>query len=488
MFFRIAIACILLYSGLLLTISFFVARKRNNNSSFFNANKQSKWYVVAFGMLSASISGISLVSVTGMVQEFHFSYLQTVIGFFFGYVVVAFLFLPLFYKTNGVTIYGYLSQRFDFWSHKTGSMFFILAKIVNAAAKLHISVLILHRFVNMFYDISFLSILIIVLIFIWLYTFRGGIQSIIWTDCIQTFFLILSTILILLAAVKSLNFDYKDIVFSLKHNDLSNIFVFNDFHSTQNFFKQFFSGIFIVIVMTGLDQDMMQKNLTCRTLKEAQKNMISYGIMFLPINFMFLLLGFFLILISQKEQIVTPLGDELLPFFAFDYFGGFITICFLIGMIAASFSSADSALTSITTSISADILNIKENSKSEIKNRKLIHLGVFILFFFIILLFSNIKNKSILDFIYTTVAYLYGPLLGLFGFGMLTKRKVRGIKISILCILSPITCFFVNQISKYLWKYSFGYELLLFNGLITFVGLYIFSLNANGNKKCRICH
>lgn len=488
MFFQIAIICILLYFGLLVTTSYFVSRKTNNNSTFFNANKQSRWYVVAFGMLSASISGISLVSVTGMVQEFHFSYLQTVIGFFFGYLVVSFFLLPFFYKINGVTIYGYLTQRFDSWSHKTASIFFIFAKTISAAAKLYISVLVLHRFVNTFYDISFLSILVIILIFIWLYTFRGGIQSIIWTDCIQTFFLILSTILILFAAIKVLNFDYNDIVLSLKNSDLSNVFVFNNFYSPQNFFKQFFSGIFIVIVMTGLDQDMMQKNLTCRTLKDAQKNMISYGIMFLPINFMFLLLGFLLILIGQKEQIAIPFGDELLPFFAFNYFGEFITICFIIGMIAASFSSADSAITAITTSFSIDILNINKNSKTAVKSRKIIHIGVVALFFLVILLFSNIENKSILDLIYTIVAYLYGPLLGLFGFGMLTKRKVGGIKICILCILSPIICFFVNHISKSLWNYSFGYELLLFNGLITFVGLYIFSLSANGNKKCRICH
>lgn len=477
MLFQISIICIFLYFGLLVATSFFVSRKKNNNSAFFSANKQSKWYVVAFGMLSASISGISLVSVTGMVHEFHFSYLQTVMGFFFGYLIVAFLILPFFYKTNEITIYSYLNKRFDFWAHKTGSIFFIMAKMVSAAAKLHISILVLHQFINTFYDISFLSLSIIILILIWLYTFRGGIQSILWTDCIQTFFLIFSSVLILIATVKALDFDCTDIVFSLKNSNLTNIFVVNDFHSTQNFFKQFFSGIFIVVVMTGLDQDMMQKNLTCKTLKEAQKNMISYGAMFLPINFIFLLLGFLLILLGQKEQIPIPFGDELLPFFAFNYFGEFITICFLIGIIAASFSSADSALTSITTSISVDLLNVTSNSKSEVKVRKLVHISVVLFFFLTILLFSTISHKSILDLIYTIVAYLYGPLLGLFGFGFLTKRKVRGIKTTLLCLLSPFICFIINKIAIYLWDYSFGYELLILNGLITFVGLYIFSLN-----------
>lgn len=488
MFFQITIICILLYFGLLVATSFFVSRKQNNNNAFFSANKQAKWYMVAFGMLSASISGVSLVSVTGMVQTFHFSYLQTVIGFFFGYLVVAFLLLPFFYKNNGVTIYGYLEKRFDCWTHKTGSMFFIVAKLVSAATKLHISVLVLHQFINTFYDVSFITILAIVLLFIWLYTFRGGILSIVWTDCIQTFFLILSTILILLAVIKTLDFDCNEIFSSLKNSSLSKVFIFDDFHSKQNFFKQFFSGIFIVIVMTGLDQDMMQKNLSCKTLKDSQKNMISYGIMFLPINFIFLLLGFLLIILAQKEQLTIPFGDELLPFFAFNYFGKFIALCFLIGIIAASFSSADSALTAITTSISVDILNIKKNSKSEVLNRKLIHLGVFLIFFFIILLFSKIESKNILDLIYTIVAYLYGPLLGLFGFGIFTKHKVKGVKVSILCLFSPIICFIINLVSKHIWNYTFGYELLLFNGLITFVGLYIFSLNADGNKKCRICN
>ncbi len=477
------------YFVLLIMTSWFAVRNHTNNASFFTANRQSPWYLVAFGMIGASVSGISFVSVPGMVGESQFTYLQMVLGFFVGYLIVAYLLLPLYYRLRFTSIYEFLQQRFGNSTYKIGSLFFIVAKLVGSASKLYVTMLVLHQFLFSKWDIPFVVVAVIFVFFIWVYTHRGGIRSLVWTDCLQTFVLLLSLIFIVKDVFLQLNLTPQMLYEKLLKSPECRVFVFDDWHTPKNFFKQFFSGIFVVVVMTGLDQDMMQKNLTCKSLKDAQRNMLSYGSMFLPVNLLFLILGFLLLLFVSENNIFTlATGDELLPFVVSSYLGECSVILFLLGMIAASFSSADSALTSITTTIFVDMLGIKniENERFRLR-RNAIHVFVCLLFFITILFFDFVKSKSVLDLIYTIVGYLYGPLLGLYAFGLFSHRKVEDKNIPILVIVSPVLCYVLNLFFQRVVLYSFGYELLMINGLITFVGLLLLSKsNKNGNKYCRI--
>ena len=463
------------YVSLILLISYFVGRKSSSNATFFVADRRSPWWAVAIGMVGSSMSGVSFVSVPGMVQTVDFTYMQTVFGFFFGYLVVAYVLLPLYYRLNLTTIYTYLNQRFGKHTYKTGAAFFFLSKIVGSAAKLYIVTLILQTLLFDAWNVPFGVTVCITVFLIWLYTFRSGIKAIVWTDVLQTAVLIVALIIIIVQTFVRLDMNVGELTSALIDSEHTRIFLFDDWHSKQNFFKQFFSGIFIVIVMTGLDQDMMQKNLTCRTLPKARKNMIWCGAAFTPVNFLFLLLGAMLMLLASQNGISLPSSpDGMLPFFATHYLGKTALILFLIGIIAAALNSADSALTALTTSFSIDILGMKqEETQQAERTRKIVHIGVCLVFVVVILAFRAINDKSIIDAIYTIVSYTYGPLLGMYAYGLLTKRATNDKFVPYIAVASPIVCYMLNIVSVHYWQYAFGYELLMLNGLLTFAGMMI---------------
>ena len=469
---------IALYFAVLLLISHLVSRKGTGNDAFFRANRKSKWWVVAIGMIGTSISGVTFVSVPGMVRDVSFNYMQTVLGFFFGYIVIARVLLPLYYKLNLTTIYTYLDERFGRRAYKTGASFFLIGKTIGASARLYIVALILQQTVFDAWNVPFWVTVCCTVLLIWLYTQRSGIKTVIWTDTIQTVIMIAALVLIIIEVTQRINLTNAELFTALKNSPTTDIFVFGDWHSRQNFWKQFLSGVFIPIVMTGLDQDMMQKNLTIRTLKDAQKNMYWYGIAFVPINFLFLTLGAMLMMLASQNGIALPAAsDNILTLFATQQLGNTVYVLFVIGIIAAAFSSADSALAALTTSFSVDILEVDKlgNDQKAVKIRRKIHIIIAIVFVFIILLFREINNKSVIDAIYTLVSYTYGPLLGLYAFGLFTKLKTNDKPVPYIAVLSPVICYILNFISTKYWNYSFGYELLMLNGIITFAGLWIFT-------------
>ena len=473
---------IAVYFGVLMLISHLTSRKGSGNDTFFRANKSSKWYVVAVAMIGTSISGVTFVSVPGMVRNLDMTYMQMVFGFFFGYLVIAYVLLPLYYRLNLTTIYGYLEQRFGRKSYKTGAWFFLLSKIIGAAARLYLVAFILQTLVFDTWGIPFVITVIGIILVIWLYSHKSGIKTIIWTDWLQTILFLTTLVLIVWQVSTRLNFNIGDTIAAIGNSPHSRIFVFDDWGSTQNFFKQFFSGMFITIVMTGLDQDQMQKNLTIRTLKDAQKNVVSYGFAFAPINFLFLSLGVLLIIFAEQNGIVLPeVSDNILPVIASEYLGPGVLGIFIVGIVAAAFSSADSALTALTTSFCVDILDMKalsqtkEQEKKDVKTRGIVHIGISIVFVLIILIIETIGSDSIITAIYKLASYTYGPLLGLYGFGLYTKVKPKDMYVPYIAIAAPILCFIIEMLMKHLYNYQVGYELLLINGLITGLGLWIIS-------------
>lgn len=471
---------ILIYFAILFTVSRIVGR--GGNDAFFRGNHQSPWPLVAFGMIGASISGVTFISVPGMVMGIDMTYMQMCIGFFFGYIAVSFILLPLYYKHNLTSIYGYLNQRFGRSSYKTGASFFLLSKLTGAAARLYLVCLILQQYVFDSLGVPYIVNVLATLLLIWLYTHKSGIRALVWTDSLQTLCLIVALILILSEAAAMLGMNFSEAMTAVWNDSHSRMFEFSDWTSRQNFWKQFFSGVFIVIVMTGLDQDMMQKNLTCKSLRDAQKDMCSYGILFMPVNFLFLSLGVLLMMLYAKSG--TPLpsaGDSLLPdFIASGKMGETVLIFFTIGIIASAFSSADSALTALTTSFCIDILEIeRRNVKNPDKVRKIVHICMMTVFVLFILVFKEIGSNSVIDAIYVLASYTYGPLLGLFAFGMITKRMPRDRFVPIVAILSPIICCTIDYVAQNYYGYKFGYEMLMINGLLTFVGLWGLSCRSN---------
>lgn len=464
------------YFSMLLLISFIVSRNSTDNEAFFLGNRKSPWWVVAIGMIGSSISGVSFVSVPGMVRSIDFSYMQTVFGFFFGYLVIANVLLPLYYRLNLTSIYTYLEQRFGKNAYKTGASFFLLSKTVGAAARLYVVAAILQTVVFDAWNIPFIVTVCSTILLIWLYTYRSGIKTIVWTDTLQAIIMIIALILLVIKVSSQLDIEsgsFFSTIFEHKH---ARIFVFDDWHSKQNFFKQFFSGIFIAIVMTGLDQDMMQKNLTCRNLRDAKKNMYWYGISFVPVNLLFLVLGLMLLLLAEQNSVALPeKADQILTMFATGYLGQSVLILFIVGIVAAAFSSADSALAALTTSFSVDILGVQHNDNATAKRkRQIIHIAISALFAVIIIIFDAVNNKSVIDAIYVIASYTYGPLLGMFTFGLFTKLKTNDKYIPYIALFSPVLCYSLNEISRIYFNYSFGYELLIINGFITFSGLYLF--------------
>ena len=468
----IIITTILAYFAVLWILSRFVTRK-SSNEVFFRAERKSPWYMVAFGMIGASISGVSFVSVPGMPVHINMYYLQMCLGFILGYFAIAFILLPIYYKLNLTTIYSYLQQRLGMKAYKTGAWFFLLSKMTRAAVSFYVVCMLLHQFVFEAQGIPFFVTVIGLVALIWMYTHRGGVKTLVWTDTLQTIFLFGALILIIIDVTDALGMTLGEATKAVKESTYSQVFLFDDWLSKQNFWKQFLSGMFVVIVMTGLDQDMMQKNLTCKTLKDAQKDMCTYGFFFVPANLLFLSLGILLIMLTQQQGLDLPTNtDDLLPIFAATgKLGTTVTVLFTIGIVAACFSSADSALTALTTSFCVDI---KERPHDESLRRKA-HMGICMVFALFILLFRMVNSTNVIDAIYTLCSYTYGPLLGLFAFGLLSHRFPTDRYVPYIAVASPVICYIIDKVASQLWGYTFGYELLMLNGLLTFMGLWIVS-------------
>lgn len=447
-----------------------VTSRKSTNDTFYRGERKSPWYMLALGLVGASISGITFVSVPGMVIRQDMTYLQTCFGFIVGYFVVAFVLLPVYYRLNLTTIYTYLQKRLGRRSYKTGALFFLLSEMTGTALRFYVVCSILQRFVFGQAGIPFGVTVVLLVLLIWLYTRRGGIKTLVWTDTFQTICMMAALLIIIAEVVGKLDMTMGEAFSAVMADSHSRIFVFDDFVSTQNFFKQFISGVFIVVVMTGLDQHMMQKNLTCKTLRDAQKDMCVGGFFFVPVNFLFLALGVLLMMLAAKEGMAIPAdGDELLPMFAASgWMGNLVLVLFSIGIVAASFSGTDSALTAVTTSFCVDI---KERPADE-RLRRVAHLGVCALFALFILMFRVINSTSVIDAIYIVLSYTSGPLLGLFSFGILTRSRVNDKLVPYICVASPLICFAVDQLTTHLTGYKFGYELLLLNGILVFIGLF----------------
>lgn len=470
---------ILAYLGLLLLIARLTGARHADNEAFFRGNRQSPWYIVSFGMIGASLSGVTFVSVPGMVRFIDMTYMQTCLGFFFGYLVIARVLLPLYYRLNLTSIYTYLGDRFGPGAYTTGASFFLLSKLLGAAARLYLVCVILQHFVFDAFHIPFAVTAVGTVLLIWLYTRRSGIRTIVWTDSLQTLCLLAALGLIVWQVTAVLGLDVRGAVDLVRESPYSRIFVFDDWQSKQNFFKQFLSGIFITIVMTGLDQDMMQKNLSCRNLKEAQKNMCCYGISFVPVNLLFLALGILLLTAAGRMGLELPAsGDDLLPLFAAGgHLGSAVLVFFTVGIIAAAFSSADSALAALTTSCCIDLLKIGRLGEEKARRiRRQVHLLVSVVFVACILVFEAVGSRSVIDTIYVLASYTYGPLLGLYGFGLFTRRHPRDRYVPVVAVASPLLCFAIDSFTRSATGYQFGYELLMLNGLLTAGGLYLLSL------------
>ena len=469
----IIILTVLAYFSILLLFSRMTVR-RADNDTFYRANRRSPWYMVAFGMVGASISGVTFVSVPGMVEHTGMTYMQTCLGFIIGYFLVAFVLLPVYYRLDLTTIYSYLKQRLGMRSYKTGASFFLLSKMTGAAVRFYVVCIILQRFVLDELGVPFPLTVVAMVALIWLYTRRGGIKTLVWTDSFQTICMFAALILIFFHVMRELDLNVSEAVAAIAHDGHSRMFVFDDWLSKQNFWKQFLSGIFIVIVMTGLDQDMMQKNLTCKNLRDAQKDMCAYSFAFVPANLLFMCLGVLLMQLARQQSIAVPAsGDELLPLFAASgRLGDIVVVFFTIGIVAASFSSADSALTSLTTSYCVDI----RGREGDEGLRKRAHVMMAVIFILFILAFKAINSTSVIDAIYILCSYTYGPLLGLFAYGLLTKRGVNDRTVPYVAVASPLICYATDRVVEAATGYRFGYEMLMINGLLTFAGLWIGSL------------
>lgn len=476
----ITIVTILGYFLLLLLVSHLTARD-SSNDSFFRAGRRSPWFLVAFGMIGTSVSGVSFVSVPGYVGVTQMTYLQMCIGFFFGYLVIAFLLLPMYYRRGLTSIYSYLEQRFGLASQKSGSVLFLLSKMTGACARFYLVCLILQQFVFERFGVPFIVTVLIILVLVWLYTRRAGIRTLVYTDSLQTLCMLTALVVVIVLVMGKMNLDWGALCQTVSESEYSRIFVWDDWMSKQSFWKQFLSGVFVAIVMTGLDQDMMQKNLTCKNLREAQKDVCTYGVCFIPVNFLFLVLGVLLYTFAAGQGIDVPAKtDQLFPMLVQEgWFGYGVTVLFVLGIAAAAFSSVDSALTALTTSFCIDILDIEKKQLDEVRAtriRRRVHIAVVFVFVIFTLIFKALNSTSVIDAIYIMASYTYGPLLGLFAFGLFTRKMPRDRFIPVVCVLSPVICYALSVIVPQYTGYRFGYELLMLNGLLTFAALWGLSL------------
>ena len=472
---------IAVYFCLLLLIAYFTG-KNDNNETFFKANKKSPWYVVAFGMVGASLSGVTFISVPGWVQSSQFSYMQIVIGYLFGYFVIAYVLIPIYYNLKVTSIYEFLKHRFGSSAHKTGAFFFFISRVLGASFRLFLVASVLQYFIFDAWNVPFEITVILSILLIWIYTFKGGIKTIVWTDTLQTLFMLIAVFATIYIILNQLNWSISDIFASEEYHKYSKILFSDDFNDKKHFIKSFLGGMFIAIAMTGLDQDMMQKNLTCKNIKEAQWNILSLGFVLIIVNFVFLTLGALLFIYAEKFGIATPVvegeikTDLLFPEIALN--GGLginIGIVFILGLIAAAYSSADSALTSLTTSYCIDFLDIENREESKQKSiRKRVHILISILLILVIIIFKYVLKDNVISSLLQVASYTYGPLLGLFAFGIFTKYPIKDNYVWVIAVLSVIASYLINDFSTQIFNgYVFGYELLIVNGLITFIGLYL---------------
>lgn len=470
-----------LVTGLYFIFLMSVARltsKKATNQDFFIGARQSPWPVVAFGMIGASLSGVTFISVPGWVGSSQFAYFQMVLGYIIGYAIVAQLLLPLYYRGGYTSIYSYLDERFGWHAHKTGSAFFLLSRVIGCAFRLYLVALVLHTFILAEFGLPYWLTALLAIVMIWLYTVKGGIKTIVWSDLLQTTFMIAAALGALWFLATSLGSSTWEGIKQMTESSYSQVFFFADGWTSSNYFwKQFLSGILIVIVMTGLDQDMMQKNLSCKNLKASQKNMYAFVVVLVAVNFLFLLLGAGLYLYAEAISLSLPeRADLLFPTLALKHFPVALSVVFVLGLLASAYSSADSALTSLTTSFYLDIL--KKRADEAPQQRQYIHAGFSILVWALVVVFYYVMQTNAIDALLKAASYTYGPLLGLFAFGMFTNRQLQGRRIAVIAVLSPIACLLLaNHSAQWLNGYQFGYEILLLNGALVFVGLWLFSKN-----------
>ncbi len=468
---------VIAYFLLLLVVAYYTSRN-SNNETFFIGNKSSNWMLVAFGMIGTSLSGVTFVSVPGTVGTAGFAYFQVVIGYLIGYVVIAYVLLPLYYRLNLTSIYNYLDQRFGATSHRTGALFFIISRTLGATARLYLVINVLQIFILNGMGVPFWLTTLIILAMILMYTFKGGVKTIVWTDTLQTTFMLLGLVVCLVYIMNHLNLSFGETMSSLSDKGYTKIFNF-DINSSGFFIKQILGGAFITIAMTGLDQEMMQKNISVKNLKDSQKNMMTFSLIIVLVNFLFLLLGGLLYLFAAEKGIAVK-GDDLFPTISLQYLPNIVSIIFIIGLISALFPSADGAITALTSSFCIDILGLKKRTDMEearrMRTRKIVHISFAILFMISVMVFKWIDNKSIITVILKVAGYTYGPLLGLFAFGILTRKKLKEQFVPVICLAAPLVCFFIEKYqSNLLGKFQIGIELLLLNGILTFLGLLMIS-------------
>lgn len=454
-----------------------ITGKSGGNAAFFLGNRQSPWYIVAFGMIGATLSGVTFISIPGWVGESSLSYMQMVLGYLVGYYIIANILMPLYYRLNLTSIYTYLNIRFGNSSYKTGALFFLISRLTGASFRVYLMAGVLQITVFDAWSIPFYATVIITILLIWLYTFRGGIKTIIWTDTLQTLFMLIAAAATVWTLAGELQIGFGSMVREIVSSEYSRIFFFDDWNDSRHFVKQFVGGVFIAIVMTGLDQDMMQKNLSCRNLKEAKRNMYWFSVALVPVKLLLLSLGILLLIFASQTGIPLPeRADDIFPVIATQgYLPGFIMVFFIVGLVAATYSSADSTLTALTTSFTVDILDAgTQNERDLVKTRKFVHIGMAVTLGIVILLFRMVNDQSVISVLFTVAGYTYGPLLGLFSFGIFTRSKVKDKWVPVIAVLSPVITWLLDANSVALLNgYSFGYELVVVNGMITFAGLFV---------------
>ncbi|MBR7167928.1 MAG: sodium:solute symporter [Bacteroidales bacterium] len=478
----IILVCFVVYTCLLFLVTWLTSRKASNDA-YFRGNRKSPWYVVAYGMIGASLSGVTFMSVPGGVYSGQFTYLPLVLGYILGYLAIAYVLLPLYYKLNLTSIYSYLGDRIGSVSERTGSLFFIVSRLLGSALRMYLVVFVLYEFMFKTWGVPFWIPALVFIIIILIYTFRGGIKTVIWTDTLQTTFLLLAAVVTLVFILKDFDISFVGLVSQLVDSGSTRVFD-TDWHSNKFYLKQILSGAFITITMTGLDQDMMQKNLTCKTLRDAQKNMITFSLSLVVVNVLFLFLGGALVYYAQQTGFALPLNeagvvvnDKIFPSVAFSL-STFTSVVFVIGLVAAGYSSADGTLTALTTTFYYDFMHLDKTSRyteqQKVRFRKLIHVSFAVLYLLIIIAFKPFHNQSLIDTIFDVAGYTYGPLLGLYAFGLFTCYKVNDRYVPVVAILSPVICYILKLYSQeWLWGYQFGFEIILLNGLLTCLGLFI---------------
>ena len=477
------IVTIVLYFAVLMTIAHFTGEE--SNSGFFMGNRQSPWYVVAFGMIGASLSGVTFISVPGWVASINFTYMQMVLGYLVGYAVIILVLLPLYYRLNLTSIYTYLEDRFGRNSYKSGAWFFMISRVIGASFRLYLVAMVfdLTIFQKLDWNIPFFVIVLVTIGLIWLYTSKGGMKTIIWTDTLQTAFMLLAVIVTLVVIGQQMDLSFTGLVTTIKDSEYSQMFEFSDWRDNHFFFKDFLAGAFIAVVMTGLDQDMMQKNLTCKTLGESQKNMAWFSSTLVVVNLLFLALGALLYIYSSSKGIAIPeKGDELFATLATDgHLGTVVAVFFVLGLIAAAYSSADSALTALTTSFSVDILEVdKMDEASQLKIRKRVHIGVSIVLALVIIVFKELNDESVISELFKMAGFTYGPILGLFAYGLMTKNKIKDRYVIPVVIAAPVLTYILYKNSEAWFNgYKMGFELLLINGILTVIGLVFITKRKN---------